>query len=213
MGTRSGRTLGKGRYDPRWRLTSSADLTVCPRRITQRSGVAGPKVFTLALKRGREGMQLQGSCHCGAVRFSVAAYAPVPYLRCYCSICRKTAGGGGFAINLGAKADTLRIEGEESITVFHAKIDGAESPAERRFCSRCGSALWVWDPRWPELVHPFASAIDTPLPEPPECEHIMIGSKANWVRVDAPRGERCYDEYPPNSVEDWHRTHGILDQA
>ena len=37
-------------------------------------------------------MQLYGSCYCGAVRFSVEADAPVPYMRCYCSICRKTAG-------------------------------------------------------------------------------------------------------------------------
>ena len=57
-------------------------------------------------------MRLEGSCQCGAVRFSVTAYAPVPYLRCYCSVCRKTAGGGGFAVNLGAKADTLRVAGE-----------------------------------------------------------------------------------------------------
>ena len=55
----------------------------------------------------------------------------------------------------------------------------------------------MWDPRWPDLVHPFASAIDTPLPKPPECEHIMLGSKAGWVRVDARRKERRYDEYPP----------------
>jgi hypothetical protein len=92
-------------------------------------------------------MKLAGSCHCGAVRFSVTAYAPVPYLRCYCSICRKTAGGGGYAINLGARAESLRVEGEGHVTVFHARIDGEDSPAERRFCSRCGSALWVWDPR------------------------------------------------------------------
>ena len=96
-------------------------------------------------------MKVEGSCHCGAVRFSVVAYAPVPYLRCYCSICRKTAGGGGYAINLGAKAETLTVEGEDAITVFHARIEGEESPAERRFCSRCGSALWLWDPRWPDL--------------------------------------------------------------
>ena len=78
-------------------------------------------------------MRLYGSCHCGAVRFSVTADAPVPYMRCYCSICRKTAGGGGFAINLGAKADTLTVEGAENITVFHAIIEGEESEAERRF--------------------------------------------------------------------------------
>ncbi len=155
-------------------------------------------------------MKLNGSCHCGAVRFSVTAYAPVPYLRCYCSICRKTAGSGGFAINLGARADTLTVEGEETITVFHAKIDGEESPAERRFCSRCGSALWVWDPRWPELVHPFAGVIDTPLPEPPDVEHMMLGSKANWVRVDARGTEALDEEYPSQSLEDWHRGRGLL---
>ena len=45
-------------------------------------------------------MKLEGSCHCGAVRFSVETHAPYPFMRCYCSICRKTAGSGGFAINL-----------------------------------------------------------------------------------------------------------------
>jgi hypothetical protein len=158
-------------------------------------------------------MHLEGSCHCGAVHFSVEAPHPYPYNLCYCSICRKTAGGGGYAVNLGAKAATLRVEGEDAVSVFHARIDGEESPAERRFCARCGSALWVSDPRWPDLVHPFASAIDTPLPEPPECEHIMLGSKAGWVRIDARRTERRYDDYPQDSLEDWHRRHGLLDDG
>ena len=156
-------------------------------------------------------MRLEGSCHCGAVRFSVEAYAPAPYLRCYCSVCRKTAGGGGYAINLGAKAATLRIEGEDAVTKFHAVIDGGESPAERRFCARCGSALWVSDPRWPDLVHPFAGAIDTPLPEPSEATHMMLGSKAGWVRIDGGEAEPRHAEYPPQSLEEWHRTHNLLD--
>ena len=157
-------------------------------------------------------MHLEGSCSCGAVRFSLKAYAPVPYLRCYCSICRKTAGGGGFAVNLGGQADSLVVEGAEAITVFQATIDGRQSPAERRFCSRCGSALWAWDPRWPDLVHPFASAIDTALPAPPEQIHIMLGSKPAWVRVDDRHGEECFEEYPSESLEDWHRRHGLLDE-
>lgn len=152
-------------------------------------------------------MHLEGSCCCKAVRFSVEANAPVPYLRCYCSVCRKSAGAGGYAINLGAKADTLAVEGEDNITVFHAKIEGGESPAERRFCSRCGSALWVWDPRWPELVHPFAGAIDTPLPEPPEQVHMMLDWKAGWVRLDAREGEARFRSYPRESLEEWHRRH------
>lgn len=158
-------------------------------------------------------MRIDGSCHCGAVRFSAEAYAPVPYLRCYCSICRKTAGGGGYAINLGARAESLKVTGEEHISMFRARIDGEESTAERRFCRHCGSALWVYDPTWPDLVHPFASAIDSRLPEPPEQVHMMLGSKANWVRVDARPGEAQFDGYPDQSLEDWHRAHGLLDKG
>jgi hypothetical protein len=59
------------------------------------------------------------------------------------------------------------------------------STAERHFCSQCGSGLWLFSPEWPELIHPFASAIDTPLPVPPQHTHLMLGSKAPWVEVDA----------------------------
>lgn len=155
-------------------------------------------------------MKLEGSCHCGAVKFSVEAYAPVPFLRCYCSICRKTQGGGGYSINLGAKADTLKIKGKNNIAMFHARVNGRKSSGQRRFCKKCGSGLWLWDKNWPELVHPFASAIDTELPEPPAAVHMMLGSKANWVRLDAKRGEKRFEEYPEQSLEDWHRAHGLL---
>ncbi|MFV3130896.1 GFA family protein [Niveispirillum sp. KHB5.9] len=156
-------------------------------------------------------MKLTGSCHCGAARFTVTAYAPAPYLRCYCSICRKTAWGSGYAINLGAKADTLQVEGAENITMFHATIDGKQSKGERRFCRHCGSALWVYDPAWPDYVHPFASAIDSKLPTPPENVHMMLASKANWVQVDKANGDTCHDTYPKQSLEEWHRAHGIMD--
>ena len=150
-------------------------------------------------------MRLGGSCHCGAVRFSVESHTPYPYMRCYCSICRKTAGGGGYAINIMGDAATLDVEGGESVTVYHAVIDGERSPMERRFCKVCGSALWGWDPRWPEQVHPFASAIDTPLPPAPERVHIMLDSAAPWVEVPAGPKETHFGEYPEESIEGWHR--------
>jgi hypothetical protein len=107
-------------------------------------------------------MRLEGSCHCCAVRFALDSRHPYPFNLCYCSICRKTAGGGGFAINLGGAAASLQVTGREQVRVYHARLDDegrAASPAERHFCGQCGSALWLWDPRWPELIHPFASAI------------------------------------------------------
>jgi len=157
-------------------------------------------------------MHLDGSCHCGAIHFSLESDSPYPYMHCHCSICRKTAGSGGYAINLGGDAATLRVRGRKHLSVYHALLREPgqrtkRSPAARHFCSQCGSPLWLWDPRWPELVHPHAGAIDTPLPEPPKVAHIMLGSKPEWVAVQRKRGDDAFDEYPDYSLAQWHERH------
>jgi hypothetical protein len=153
-------------------------------------------------------MKLEGSCHCRKVTFTVEADAPVPFNRCYCSICRKTAGTGGFAINLGAKNDTLVIKGEENLSWFHAMIrengEEKQSEAKRYFCKHCGTALWLYSDKWPDLVHPHAGCIDTDLPEPPFTDHNMIKSKPDWVRVCAYDDDRVFDEFGPDSLKEWH---------
>ena len=157
-------------------------------------------------------MHLSGSCHCGAVRFSVEAPHPYPFNLCYCSICRKTAGSGGFAIQLGALNDTLKVDGEANVQSFHAILHDegdAQSPGVRTFCARCGSALWLWDPRWPELVHPHAGAIDTPLPVPPERTHLMLASRAPWVEPCLGPDDKTFDRYPDESLAEWHRRLGV----
>lgn len=98
-------------------------------------------------------MRLEGSCHCRKVRFSLESTHPYPFNLCYCSICRKTAGSGGYGINLGGDYDTLEVKGEAHINVYRARMANDEtgkasrSPARRHFCRHCGSALWLWDPR------------------------------------------------------------------
>jgi hypothetical protein len=119
-------------------------------------------------------------------------------------VCRKTAGGGGYAINLSGKFETLRIDGKEHTSIYLAIIDGQKSSGERHFCKHCASALWVYDPRWPELVHPFASAIDTGLPIPPERTHLMLNSKASWVKLEPKSNDQCFSEYPEESIAQWH---------
>lgn len=84
------------------------------------------------------------------------------------------------------------------------------SSGRRHFCTRCGSALWLYDPTWPELVHPHASAIDTPLPAPPERVHICLDSKAPWVQVPKGRHDAHFERFPDESLEDWHRRRGVL---
>lgn len=107
--------------------------------------------------------------------------------------------------------------------------------------------LWLYDETWcvssaafpylnmthaahfrPELLHPFASAIDSPeldSPEslvrkglyPPPRRHadavpIQIVVKANskpaYVRL--PEGKKeVYEDYGPDSIEGWHRKHKL----
>lgn len=88
-------------------------------------------------------------------------------------------------------------------------IDGQKSSGERHFCKHCASALWVYDPSWPELVHPFASAIDTELPVPPERVHLLLDSKAAWVEVEAKEGDQCFAGYPEESLAEWHQRRGL----
>ena len=154
-------------------------------------------------------MKLDGSCHCGGVRFDLESAHPYPFMRCYCSICRKTAGSGGYAINLSGEFKTLKVKGKANIAVYRAKMEGGRSSGRRHFCRKCGSPLWLWDPSWPDLVHPHASAIDTDLPVPPERTHIMLGSKASWVEVEAKPGDLQFDEYPQESIAEWHQRLGL----
>lgn len=155
-------------------------------------------------------MLLKASCHCQAVRFGVESREPVPFMRCYCSICRKTAGTGGFAINLGADHATLKVDGIENVSVYRATMqDGQPSSGHRHFCKLCGTSLWLWDPTWPELVHPHAGAIDTPLPVPPSVTHMMLGSKPDWVEAHVKPGDEPFDAYPQESLAQWHRRHGV----
>ncbi len=154
-------------------------------------------------------MLLEGSCHCGSVSFRVESETPYPYQACYCSICRKTAGGGGYVINLGADANTLEVEGEENISAYTARAQDRGTP-QRNFCKFCGSFLWLFNPMWPDLVHPYASAIDTPLPKPPESVRLMLNYAAPWCEIPEDGNELHFPEYPEESLEEWHRRHGLL---
>ncbi len=159
-------------------------------------------------------MHLEGSCHCGRVRFSLESRDPYPFMRCYCSICRKTGGGGGYLINLDGDASTLEVQGREHVKIYQATLERSgkksKSQHQRHFCGECGSHLWAFHPKWPEHLHPVASAIDTPLPEPPENVHIMLGSKAPWVAVEGKPGDARFDEYPEQSLMQWHEARGLL---
>ena len=94
-------------------------------------------------------------------------------------------------------SDWLLGEHDEGVVKLHA------------VCGECGSALWLWDPRWPELVHPHASAIDTPLPKPREVVEAALEFAPAWVDVPKGRGHVHHGHWPAESLEEWHKRHRV----
>ena len=148
-------------------------------------------------------MQLEGSCHCGAIRFSGSSDAPYPYRVCYCPRCRKVAGGAGAAVNIIADAAGFEIDGDASPTRYETGITITS------FCPRCGSALFLVSPLWPDWVYPFASAIDTPLPVPPHRVHIYTGERPAWVPTSGSADDPTFDENTEESIFEWHERLGL----
>lgn len=158
-------------------------------------------------------MELQGSCRCSAVNFRLISHTPHPFLRCYCSICRKVDGGGGYAINIMGINDSLEIQGKKHIKTYAVLLPTDNSEEEmqpstniRSFCGKCGTHLWAHDKSWGHWIYLFASAIDTGLPIPPHVVHMMLGSKASWVVPDVKEGDECFEEYPKEGIDEWHKT-------
>ncbi|KAJ1667886.1 hypothetical protein EV178_001083 [Coemansia sp. RSA 1646] len=165
--------------------------------------------------------QLKGSCHCGAVAFEFSTPAPVPFMRCYCSICRKTSGGGGYTVNIMGMSDTLAVtRGKENLKSYRAVKNKEAAPEDqvlcqnRYFCTTCASYLWAHCDDYPQWIYPYASAIDTELPVPQATASIMLGSTKAWADPrKLPKRDSCnetFDEYPNYSLEQWHKDHAQL---
>jgi hypothetical protein len=77
--------------------------------------------------------RIEGSCHCGGVRFAVQV-GELRALDCNCSICRKK----GFLHVISESADFRLLSGRELLTTYTFN----SGVAKHHFCSVCG-------------IHPF----------------------------------------------------------
>lgn len=78
-------------------------------------------------------IERQGSCLCGAVRFTVALKNN-HVDACHCGMCRKWGGGPLLAVGHDGELD---FEGSEHIATY-----SSSDWAERGFCGQCGTHLF-----------------------------------------------------------------------
>ncbi|KAI9467916.1 hypothetical protein LPJ78_004203 [Coemansia sp. RSA 989] len=161
---------------------------------------------------------LKGSCHCGAIEYEFDSPAPVPFMRCFCSICRKTSGGGGYTINIMGMTDSLHVtKGKSELQSYRAVRDKSKPKEEqelcqnRYFCRSCATYLWAHCEDYKQWIYPYASSIDSELPVPQVMTSIMLDYAAKWADPrnlpGRTEGNDMFDEYPPYSLEQWHKDH------
>jgi hypothetical protein len=149
-------------------------------------------------------VRLEGSCECGAVRFSVSSRTPYPYRICSCRRCRKTAGSIGAAVNVVAEAETLEVTGSPT------RYEHPTDPVVLSFCARCGSPMFLEIPAFPEWVYPFASAVDTPLPAPPEFVHVRTDERPSWTPAIGSPDDLRFEANTDESMVEWHERMGLV---
>ncbi|OZI24198.1 aldehyde-activating protein [Bordetella genomosp. 7] len=81
-------------------------------------------------------MSFQGSCHCGAVRFTVNADLPASAISCNCSHCRRK----GFLLSF-FPADLFTLEaGADDLVSYRF----ATHKIDHRFCRHCGTQPFAY---------------------------------------------------------------------
>jgi hypothetical protein len=125
-----------------------------------------------------------GGCLCGAVRYRLAS-PPFDAGWCHCRTCQLNSGSPAMTF-ASVKADDLRVEqGEDALGQVESSSFG-----HRRFCTRCGTPLWMSVNHQPETLDFSIATLDDPEAIRPAF-HIFYASRIGWADAgdDLPRHE------------------------
>ncbi|RDC60205.1 hypothetical protein HME9302_01405 [Alteripontixanthobacter maritimus] len=115
---------------------------------------------------------LEGSCHCGAIRYEIAG-DPINHMLCHCSDCRR-ASGAPVVGWLMVDDKALTIEGEPSIYA-------SSESGRRHFCVQCGTGLFYSNAEMLlGLVDVQSATLDEPENILPEA-HIQVADRIAWM--------------------------------
>ena len=132
---------------------------------------------------------IKGSCLCGAVHYSSTA-EPALTAFCHCRACQKS-GGGGYSVNVAVPTTSLQVQGD--MTSYEG-LGTSGLPSIRRFCPRCGSALFTEAAAFAGTTFVKAGSLDDPSWIQPTL-HIWCDSAQPWDKL--PENATCIGKNPP----------------
>jgi hypothetical protein len=116
-------------------------------------------------------MPFDGSCHCGAVKFSVDADLPTQALSCNCSICRQK----GLLLSFVPAPRFTLMSGEDALSTYEFNTH----KIQHRFCMVCGSQPFACgkNPDGSEMYAVNLRCVPAVKPEVLELQHFDGASK------------------------------------
>jgi LSD1 subclass zinc finger protein len=117
------------------------------------------------------GKQIEGGCHCGAVRYALSE-PPEYSMVCHCRTCQRVSGAPVVAW-VSAPVATFRI-------IAGAPAQHASSPGvARQFCGACGTQLTYQ--RGADEIDVATATFDDPSAFPPT-HHSWLSHNIAWVK-------------------------------
>lgn len=116
---------------------------------------------------------LQGSCNCGAVKFTLAQ-TPTDASACHCTQCRKQSGHYFASANLPKEG--VALAGGENLTWYQAS-----EKVRRGFCSKCGAWLF-WEPLFRDWTSVALGSLDGATGLNLE-RHIFVAHKGDYYAI------------------------------
>jgi hypothetical protein len=117
-----------------------------------------------------------GSCHCGAVKFTLR-FPTKFFAHCHCDDCRR-AHGAPVVSWVGIPEDQFVIEqGTDDLVRYDSS-----AAAWRQFCRHCGTTLTFAGDRWPGEIHIAAANLEGPVDREPQA-HVYFDRSPDWFEV------------------------------
>lgn len=128
-------------------------------------------------------MNIEGGCHCGAIRYAVSA-KPYQSMICHCRTCRRVSGGlvvGWVAVDPNAFA----------ITKGEPKPYSSSPGVARTFCGDCGAQLTYAREDDDSYIDITTTTLDDPDAFPPS-HHSWLSHDIAWVKFgdDLPKYQK-----------------------
>jgi hypothetical protein len=134
--------------------------------------------------------QYEGGCHCGAVRYKCSKVPELTFY-CHCQDCQKTT-GSPYSMELMIEKPGFAVSGA---TQSYAVTGDSGSSVYRRFCSNCGSGVFLECDAYPDYIFLKVGSLDDGSWVTPDM-HIYTAAKQPWVHIadGIPQHEKQPDE-------------------